>query len=73
MHLVWHNKNKANNNKKINLKTNKFKMFKYLNYALFLTVFVTLFSCVPTRRFEAEVAARSAAESQAREAKALAK
>ncbi len=48
-------------------------MIKYLNYALILTVFGTLLSCVPTRKFDAEVAARSAAESQARESKALAK
>lgn len=44
-------------------------MLKFLNYTIVLALFGAMLSCVPNRRFQDEVAARTAAESKAREAK----
>ena len=48
-------------------------MLKHLNYSLIFILFLSLLSCVPTRRFESEVAARTTAEREAIEANELAK
>jgi len=48
-------------------------MLKYLNYILIISLLGATFSCVPSRRFDAEVVARSSAEREAREAKEMAK
>jgi chemotaxis protein MotB len=47
-------------------------MLKYLNYILIITLLGATFSCVPTRRFDEEVTARSAAERESRESKQMA-
>ncbi|MDC0230659.1 OmpA family protein [Aureispira] len=48
-------------------------MLKYINYSVIFFLFLALLSCVPTRRFDSEAAARTAAEREALEANALAK
>ena len=48
-------------------------MLKYINYSVIFFLFLSLLSCVPTRRFDSEVAARTVAEREALEANALAK
>ena len=48
-------------------------MLKSLRYTVIVLGFASLFACVPTRKFDAEVTARTSAEMQAKEAKAMAK
>lgn len=45
-------------------------MLKHLNYIFIIFLLGTLLSCVPNRRFQEEVTARTVAEKQARDAKA---
>lgn len=44
-------------------------MLKIFNYTIIIALFGAMLSCVPNRRFQEEVAARSAAETKARESK----